>query len=50
MIDLILTNLRISFMELTVLETGISDHHKMIFFILKHIFAKEPTKTFTIEI
>ena len=37
-------------MELTVLETGISDHHKMIFFILKHIFAKEQTKTFTIEI
>ena len=45
MIDLILTNHRSSFMKTTMLETGISDHHKMVFPILKHTFAKEPPKT-----
>lgn len=40
MIDSILTNHRSSFMKTVVLETGISDHHKMIFSILKHTFAK----------
>ena len=45
MIDLILTNHRSSFMKTAVLETGISDHHKMIFSILKHTFAKGPPKT-----
>ena len=32
MIDLILTNHRSSFMKIAVLETGISDHHKMKYF------------------
>ena len=45
MIDLIFTNHRRSFMKTAVLETGISDHHKMIFSILKHTFAKRPPKT-----
>ena len=45
MIDLTLANLRISFMKTVVLETGISDQHKMIFSILKHTFAKGPPKT-----
>ena len=45
MIDLILTNHRSSFMKTAVLESGISDHHKIIFSILKHTFAKGPLKT-----
>ena len=45
MIDLILTNHRSSFMKTSELETGISDHHKMIFSILKDTFAKGPPKT-----
>ena len=32
-------------METTVLENGISDHHKMIFSILKYTFAKGQPKT-----
>ena len=32
MIDLILTNHRSSFMKIAVLETCISDHHKMKYF------------------
>ena len=44
-IDLILTNHRSSFMRIVVLETGVSDHHEMIFSILKHAFAQEPPKT-----
>ena len=31
-------------MKTAVLETGISDHHKMIFYILKHNFPEEPPK------
>ena len=45
MMGFILTNHRSSFMKTTVLETGISDHHKMIFSILKCYFAKGPPKT-----
>ena len=45
MIDLILTNHRSSFMKTAVLESGISDHHKIIFSILKHTFAKGLLKT-----
>ena len=44
MIDVILTNHRSSFMKTAMLETGFSDHHKMIFSILKHTFAKGPPK------
>ena len=43
-IDLILTNHRSSFMKTAVPETGISDHHKMVFSILKHTFAKGSPK------
>ena len=32
-------------MKTAVLETGISDHHKMILSILKHTFLKRPSKT-----
>ena len=49
MIDLILTNNRSSFMKTAVLETGISGHHDMIFSILKHTFAKDQPKLFSIE-
>ena len=42
--DLILTNHRSSFMKIAVLETGISDHHKMISSILKHTFTEGPPK------
>ena len=45
MLDLILTNHRSRFMKTAVLEIGISDHHKMIFSILKHTFAKAALKT-----
>ena len=42
---MILTNDRSGFMKTAVMETGISDHHKMIFSILKHTFAEEPPRT-----
>ena len=42
MIDLTLANHRSSFMKTTVLETVISDHHKIIFSVLKD---KGPPKT-----
>ena len=35
MINLTLANHRSSFMKTTVLETGISDYHKMVFSISK---------------
>ena len=44
MIDLILTNHRSSLMKTAMLETGISDHLKVICSILKHTFAKGPPK------
>ena len=40
-IDLILTNHKQSFIKLDLYEPGISDHHKMIFSILRKTFAKE---------
>ena len=49
MIDLILTNNRSSFMKSAVLETGISGHHDIIFSILKHTFAKDQPKLFSIK-
>ena len=45
LIDFMLTNHRSSFMKTGMLETGISDHHKMIFSISKYTFAKGPPKT-----
>lgn len=38
-IDLILTNHKQKFMKLNVYAIGISDHHKMIFLVLRKIFA-----------
>ena len=38
-IDLILTNHKQKFMKLNVYAIGISDHHKMIFLVLREIFA-----------
>ena len=49
-IDLILTDHRSSFMKTVVVETGFSNHHKMIFSILKHTLAKDHPKLFVIEI
>ena len=45
MLDLTLSNHRSSFMKTVVLEIGTSDHHKMIFSILKHNSAKGQSKT-----
>ena len=42
---MILTNYRSSSTKTAVLDTGISDHNKTIFSILKHTFAKGPPKT-----
>ena len=44
-IDLFLTNCKQSFMKSDVYETGISDHQKMIFSILRKTFAKGKPKT-----
>ena len=41
-IDLILTNRPKSFQNSGVMETGISDHHALIFSFLKTIFTKIP--------
>ena len=45
MIGFALNNHVTKFMKTAGLETGISDHHKMIFFISKHTFPKGPHKT-----
>ena len=45
MIDLILTNHKSDLLKIAVLETGIQDHHEIIFAILKYTFAKRPAKT-----
>lgn len=45
MIDLILTNHKSDLSKIAVLETGIQDHHEIIFAILKYTFAKRPAKT-----
>ena len=39
-IDLILTNRSMSFQHTTVIETGISDHHKMVLTVMKSTFPK----------
>ena len=43
-IDLVLTNRKHSFMHSKSFETGFSDHHHMIFTILKSTFDKVPPK------
>ena len=44
-IDLLITNLKFSFMKTNSFETGLSDHHEMIYTILKTKFEKfEPKK------
>ena len=45
-IDHIVTNIPKRFMKSMALETGISDHHKMIMTIFRSIFAKGKPKTF----
>ena len=44
-IDLVLTDFKICFTKTNVLETGISDHHKIISTIMKLHFTKESPKT-----
>ena len=44
-IDLLLTNFKHSVMKTNVFETGISDHHKTIFTIMKLHFTRESPKT-----
>ena len=47
-IDLILTNRKYCFKNTSSYETGISDHHHLIFSIMKTIFAsEEPSKEFS---
>ena len=44
-IDLLITNSKFSFMKTNSFETGLSDHHHMIYTILKTKFEKfEPKK------
>ena len=43
-IDLMLTNRKHSFMKSQLFETGISDHHHMIYTILKSSYIKLPPK------
>ena len=45
-IDLILTNCKSSFMHCQTVETGISDHHLLIYGMLKTTFTKAPPKEF----
>ena len=47
-IDLILTNKPKSFQNTGVIETGVSDHHLLIFSILKISFTKMPSKNYVI--
>ena len=44
-IDLIITNHKTSFMTPDNCETGLSDHHKMVYSFLRKIFAKGKPKT-----
>ena len=46
-IDHIFTNKKYSFMESHPVETGLSDHHNMIFTCMKSTYSKVPTKTIT---
>ena len=43
-IDHILTNRKYSFIETQILETGLSDFHKMVFTCMKSTFVKLPAK------
>ena len=44
--DLLIKNLKFSFMEANFFETGLNDHHHMIYTILKTKFVKfEPKKS-----
>ena len=43
-IDLILTNYKCSFQHTNVLETGLSDHHLMIYTMFKSTYYREPPK------
>ena len=43
-IDLILTNRKFLFKNSTSFETGLSDHHHLIYSMLKTTFHKEETK------
>ena len=45
-IDLTLTNSKSSFMHCQTVETGISDHHLLIYGMLKTTFTKAPPKEF----
>ena len=45
-IDLILTNRKYCFKNTSSYETGISDHHHLIFSIINSIFASEEPKKF----
>ena len=45
-IDLILTNRKYCFKNTSSYETGISDHHHLIFSIMKATFASEEPKNF----
>ena len=47
-IDLILTNMPKGFQITGVIETGVSDHHLLIFSILKISFTKMPSKNYVI--
>ena len=44
-IDLILTNRKFSFNNSTSFETGLSDHHHLIYLMLKTTFHEEEPKT-----
>ena len=45
-IDHIITNIPKRFMKSTVLETGISDHHKMVMTNFRSTFSKSKSKMF----
>ena len=45
-IDLILTNIKYSFKNTVSYESGLSDHHHLIFLIIKTTFVSEEPKTF----
>ena len=45
-IDLVLTNRKYCFKNTSSYETGISDHHHLIFLIMKTTFASEEPKRF----
>ena len=45
-VDLILTKRKYCYKNISSYETGISDHHHLIFSIMKTIFASEEPKKF----